>query len=59
MSLTLLIGTMTDLIELKQCHLHSALKDHALMVIVGYVVIIAIYCVLVRDESKNKHTKEE
>lgn len=50
---------MTDLKELKQCHLHSALKDHVLMLIVGYVVIIAIYCVLVRDESKNKHTKEE
>lgn len=50
---------MTDLVELKQCHLRSALKDHALMLIVGYVVIIAIYCVLVRDESKNKHTKEE
>lgn len=59
MSLSLLIGTMTDLKELKQCHLHSALKDHVLMLIVGYVVIIAIYCVLVRDESKNKHTKEE
>lgn len=50
---------MTDLTELKQCHIHSALKEHVLMLIVGYAVIIAIYCVLVRDESMNKHTKDE
>lgn len=59
MSFPLLIGTMTDLTELKQCHIHSALKEHVLMLIVGYAVIIAIYCVLVRDESMNKHTKDE
>ena len=51
--------TMDELSALKQCHRQAVLSDHIQLLVIGFSILIVIYCVLSWYESNKKHDKKE
>ena len=50
---------MDELSALKQCHYQAALSDHIQLLVIGFSILVVIYCVLSWYESNKKHDKKE
>ena len=50
---------MDELSALKQCHHQAVLSDHIQLLVIGFSILVVIYCVLSWYESNKKHDNKE